>query len=495
MEVAAHPDIEAFWLTARRLAALAGPVILGELGWMAMSVVDTIMVGGLGPAAIGAIGIGSSVFYAFAIFGVGLLFGLDTLVSQSYGAGNLDDCHHSLMQGIYIALLLTVPLTALFLFLPLTFPMLGIVPSVSKLAGSFLIALSTSTLPLLLYGALRRYLQGIGQVKPVMFTLISANVINWFFNWLLISGHWGFPALGVVGSGLSTGMARTYMALLLGFFVWHYDHRLNRHRSSVNAHNRLAPGGATVGAFARSGEPPGRLVRSSVIRNILCGPDWPRIWLLLKIGAPAAGQILLEIGAFGVAGILVGRLSATALAAHQIALNCASVTYMVPLGASSAAAVAVGHAIGRRQPQLARRGGYIAIALACIFMASAAIAFLAIPVEIIAIFTRDSGVVFIGRHLLALAACFQLFDGIQTAATGALRGLGETRIPMLVNLCGYWVIGLPIGYLLCFNLHQGAYGVWWGLTISLILIAVVVLYVWDKQSRRIARGVVLPIRH
>jgi MATE family multidrug resistance protein len=454
MEVAAHADSEAFWLTARRLTALAGPVILGELGWMAMSVVDTIMVGGLGPAAIGAIGIGSSAFYSFAIFGVGLLFGLDTLVSQSFGAGNLKDCHRSLMQGIYIALFLTIPLTALFLILPITFPALGIVPSVSRLAGQFLIALSTSTLPLLLYGAFRRYLQGLGQVRPVMFTLISANAINWFFNWLLISGHWGFPALGVVGSGLSTTIARTYMALLLGFCVWLYEHRLNRH--------------------------------VSVIRTILCRPDWRRIWLLLKIGGPAATQILLEIGAFGVAGVLVGRLNATALAAHQIALNCASVTYMVPLGASSAAAVAVGHAIGRRQPQLARRGGYIAIALACIFMASAAVAFLAIPVPIIAIFTRDSGVVSIGIRLLALAACFQLFDGIQTTATGALRGLGETRTPMLVNFCGYWAIGLPIGYVLCFNLHQGVSGVWWGLTIALILIALFVLYEWDKQSRRVA---------
>jgi MATE family multidrug resistance protein len=413
------------------------------------------MVGDLGPAAIGAIGIGSSVFYAFAIFGVGLLFGLDTLVSQSFGAGNLEDCHHSLMQAIYIALLLAVPLTALFLFLPVTFPMLGIVPSVSGLAGNFLVALSSSTLPLLLYGAFRRYLQGIGQVRPVMFTLISANVINWLFNWLLISGHWGFPALGVIGSGLSTGMARTYMAALLGFFVWRYEHEVNR--------------------------------GSSVLRNILRGPDWVRIWLLLKIGAPAAAQILLEIGAFGVAGVLVGRLNATALAAHQIALNCASVTYMMPLGTASAAAVAVGHAIGRRQPQLARRSGYIAIALASIFMTSAAIAFFMLPVPIIAIFTRDSGVVFIGTRLLAVAACFQLFDGIQTAATGALRGLGETRIPMLVNLGGYWVIGLPIGYLLCFNLHRGVYGVWWGLTISLILIALVVLYEWDKQSRRVAR--------
>jgi MATE family multidrug resistance protein len=351
-------------------------------------------------------------------------------------------------------LLLTAPLMILFAFMPSAFHALGIIPSVSKLAGDFLIALSPSTLPLLLYGALRRYLQGVGHMRPVMFTLVSANVVNWFFNWLLIQGHWGFPALGVVGSGLSTAMARIYMAVLLGFFVWRYE----RHG----------------------------------MRNIFRKPDWARIWLLLRIGAPAASQILLEIGAFSVAGVLAGRLNATALATHQIALNCASVTYMVPLGTASAAAVAVGHAIGRRQPELARRSGFIAVALACVFMACAAMAFLAIPKQIIEIFTRDAGVVSLGTRLLSLAACFQLFDGIQTVATGALRGLGETRIPMLVNLGGYWIIGLPVSYLLCFNLGLGVYGLWWGLTIALILIAIILLYAWQRKSRTITRMAVSP---
>jgi MATE family multidrug resistance protein len=450
MEVAAQLDSETFWQTVRRITALAAPVALGELGWMAMTIVDTIMVGGLGPAAIGAIGIGSSAFYSFAIFGMGLLFGLDTLVSQSFGAGNREDCHNSLMQGIYLALLLTAPLMVLFASMPPAFDALGIVPDVSKRAGQFLIALSASTLPLLLYGALRRYLQGVGHVRPVMFTLISANAVNWFFNWLLIQGHWGFPALGVVGSGLSTGVARTYMAALLAFFVWRYE----------------------------------RYQKPGVL-NIFRKPDWVRMWLLLKIGAPAASQIILEIGAFGAAGVLAGRLNSTALAAHQIALSCAAVSYMVPLGTASAAAVAVGHAIGRRQPHLARLSGFIAVAIACVFMACAAVAFLTVPRQIMNVFTRNTDVISLGIRLLAVAACFQLFDGIQTVATGALRGIGETRIPMLVNLCGYWAIGLPIGYLLCFNLHQGAYGLWWGLTIALILIALILLYTWHRKSERL----------
>lgn len=170
----------------RQVLKLAVPVALGELGWMAMTTVDTIMIGPLGPAAIGAIGIGSSAFYSFAIFGMGLLLGLDTLVSQAYGAGDREDCHKSLTQGVYLAIALTVPLMVLFAAMPPLFRTLEIVEPVSELAGTFIHVLSFSTLPLLLYAAFRRYLQAMGHVRPVMFVLISANLINWFFNWLLI---------------------------------------------------------------------------------------------------------------------------------------------------------------------------------------------------------------------------------------------------------------------------------------------------------------------
>lgn len=181
------------------MARLAAPVALAELGWMAMTTVDTIMIGGLGPAAIGAIGVGSSIYYSIAIFGMGLLLGLDTLVSQAHGAGDKLDTHHSLAQGVYSAIFIAVPMTALFLSIGPVFGWLGINSDVSKLAGPFVNTLGLGTLPLLLYGAFRRYLQGIGHVRPVMFALISANLINWLFNWLLIYGHWGLPKWGVAG--------------------------------------------------------------------------------------------------------------------------------------------------------------------------------------------------------------------------------------------------------------------------------------------------------
>jgi len=434
------------------MLALAIPVALAELGWMAMSVVDTIMVGSLGPVAIGAIGIGNSAYYTFAIFGLGLLLGLDTLVSQSYGARNRVDCHRSLTQGVYIALFLTPLLTILFAFLPRLLSFAGLNSQVSALTRPFLLTLMTGTLPLLLYAAFRRYLQGIGHVRPVMFVLVSANLVNWFFNWLLITGHWGAPALGVVGSALSTCMARVYMAAMLAFFIWWFE-------------RGLQPG----------------------LRGLFGKPDFGRIKLLLRIGLPAASQILLEIGAFGTAALLAGRLRPVDLAAHQIALMCAAVTYMVPLGTASAAAVAVGHAIGRGEPHAARRSGFIAIGIACAFMLCSAAAFLLFPREILQIYTRDARVVTIGIGLLFLAAAFQLFDGIQTVATGALRGIGNTRVPMLINLAGYWLFGVPLGYLLCFRFRLGVYGLWCGLTLALIVIALLLLRTWQKDSGALAR--------
>jgi MATE family multidrug resistance protein len=437
-----------FSTDAARVIKLAGPVVIGELGWMAMSTVDTIMVGGLGAAPIGAIGIGSSAFYTLAIFGFGLLFGLDTLVSQAFGAGNREDCHHSLMQGIYMALFMTPLMMLAFWFMPPFFQVLKINAEVSALAGPFVRTLSFSTLPLLLYAGLRRYLQGIGHVRPVMFTLVTANVINWGFNWLLISGHWGFPALGVVGSAFSTCLARVYMAALLALFIWWYERDLRK----------------TVPPLWRK-------------------PDWFRIRRILQIGFPSAMQILLEIGAFGTAAVFAGRLSATAMAAHQIALNCAAVSFMFPLGISSAAAVSVGHAIGARDPERARRSGFIAIGLGVAVMCVTAILFMTIPKPILHVYTHDSSVIEVAVRLLGLAAAFQLFDGTQTVATGALRGLGKTRIAMTSNFVSYWIFGLPLGYWLCFVISWGIYGVWVGLTVALIGVALILLWAWNRESQ------------
>jgi MATE family multidrug resistance protein len=211
-------------------------------------------------------------------------------------------------------------------------------------------------------------------------------------------------------------------------------------------------------------------------------PSWLKMRQLLRIGTPAAGQIVLEVGAWNGATFAAGFLNPVALATHSIALSYASVTYMVPLGMSAAAAVSVGHAIGAGDPSRARRAGWMAIALGTSFMFMAAIVFLLAPRPLIALYTRDPRVLAEGPALLYLAAGFQIFDGVQTVCTGALRGLGQTRIPMIANFVGYWIVGLPLGVSLCFAAHWGIYGLWIGLTLALVVIASALLLRWRKDS-------------
>jgi multidrug resistance protein, MATE family len=413
-----------------------------------MSMVDTIMVGRLSPAAIGAVGISSAIFYAPALFGIGLLLGLDTLVSQAFGRGDFDDCHRALAQGVYLAIGYA-PLGMLVIgFAPHLFPLIGITEAVRGPAREYISLLNWSTLPLLLYVAFRRYLQGVGKVRPVTFALVSANLVNWFGNWALIYGKLGLPALGVRGSALSTCVARIYMAAVLIWWAWKHErdrgHPLFAHWPGLR---------------------PAILVR------------------LLGLGWPAASQLIFEVGAFSVATLLAGRISPDILAAHQIVLNSASLTYMVPLGLASAAAISVGHAIGAGNRALARRKGSMAIGIGVVFMALAATAFLTFPRQLVHIYTHDSETAAVGIRLLAVAAAFQVFDGIQGISTGALRGLGKTRGPMVINMVAYGVIGLPIGYVLCFHTRWGIYGLWSGLTLALIFAAGMVGAQWLKDSR------------
>ncbi len=208
---------------------------------------------------------------------------------------------------------------------------------------------------------------------------------------------------------------------------------------------------------------------------------------LLTLGVPAASQITLEVGVFAASTALAGRLAPIALAAHQIAIHIAALSFMVPLGVSSAGAVRVGHAVGRRDPAAAERAGWTALILGAGFMACTAAAFILIPRVLMGAFTRNEGVLQLGVSLLAVAAIFQLFDGIQGVATGILRGLGDTRTPMLWNLVGHWFIGLPTGYALCFVMGRGVIGLWWGLSIGLIICGVALLVVWrgDSDAREI----------
>lgn len=429
---------------------LALPLVLAEIGWMSMAVVDTIMVGHLpeSATAIGAVSLGSILFHVLSFFGSGLLIGLDTLVSQAFGAGRREDCHRSLLNSIYLSLAMTPPLVGLVWLLKPALAPFHVHPQILPLAIAYTRVLTWGLLPLLLYFALRRCLQAMNLVRPVAFALVSANLVNAFGNWVLIYGKFGAPAMGVVGSAWSTALARAYMAaILVGYLLW-YD---RKHRTA--------------------------LLRTPV------EPDLPRIRRLLALGLPAALQITLEIGVFTVATALIARLGAVPLASHQIAMNTISLTYMVPLGISSAAAVRVGQALGRKDPKGAADAGGTAILFGALFMTLAAMVLLAIPRWIARVYTPDPAVIRTAVLLLAAGAAFQLFDGIQTVATGALRGAGDTRTPMFCHFTAYWLIGLPLGAYLCFRQGWGAVGLWIGLSLALILIGCVLLIVWQRTVR------------
>jgi MATE family multidrug resistance protein len=433
------------------MVALAVPVVLSELGWMAEGIVDTIMVGKLGPAAIGAVALGNAVCNTPALFGIGLLLGLDTLVAQAFGRKDHDECHRWLAQGVYLACI-AAPLLMLLIFLAsFGFVHFGINQAVAAPAAAYLRILNWGTLPLLIYGGTRRYLQGVGDVRVITVTFVAANLLNWFGNWVLIYGNLGMPALGVNGSAISTLFSRVFMAVALLGFAWRYERK-----------------------------------RGHPLFRHWAGPSLERLKRLIWLGAPAAGQILLEVGAWNLATLSAGWLTAEALATHQIVLNYASLTFMVPLGVSSAVAVSVGQAVGAGDPERARRAGWLGLGLGTAFMLTAAAIFVVAPGPLIALYTHDPQVMAVGPGILGLAAIFQIFDGIQVVSTGALRGLGETRIPMLANLVGYWVLGLPLGFTLCFALHWGIYGLWIGLLAALILIGSMLLLRWNRDSKRLA---------
>ncbi len=422
---------------------LALPLVLAEIGWMTMGIVDTVMVGHLPDSAnsIGAVSISSSIFNVVAFFGGGVLIGLDTLVAQAFGAGKREDCHRSLVNGIYLSVVMTPFLMAPVWFFGPLLQALHIDPVVARLAVPYMKALASGLFPLMLYFAVRRCIQAMNMVRPVAFALVTANLINLLFNWVLIYGKWGAPAMGVVGSGWSTALARLYMALVLvGYLLW-YDrcHRTELLKTPVNV-------------------------------------DFMRIRRLIILGLPAATQITLEISVFALTAALIGRLGAVPLAAHQIALNTV---------ASSAAAVRVGQAIGRKDPAGAADAGGTAIFIGAAFMLAASVLLLVFPRAIAQMYTPDEAVIRTTIFLLAAGAAFQLFDGLQTVATGALRGAGDTRTPMLCHFTAYWIIGLPLGAWLCFRRHWGAFGLWAGLSLALILIGIVLLLAWRRTVNRL----------
>jgi multidrug resistance protein, MATE family len=420
---------------AAELLRLALPIVIVQVGLMAMGVVDSIMVGRISAAALAGVALGNVYFYACAVFGMGTLLALDPIVAQAVGARDEAAVTRALQRGLILSAVLTVPISLLLLTVRPALVLLGQPADVVPIASGYVWREIPGVLPFLAFTVLRQTLQALGRMRAIVIAIVLANLLNVALNWALIYGHWGAPALGALGSAWSTTISRFGMTAGLGVLAW----------------RGLRPHLAPLHPETLATAPLGRM---------------------LALGAPIGAQMQLEFGVFGAIGLLMGRLGTVPVAAHQIALNLASLTFMVPLGVSAAGAVLVGRAVGRGDAAEAGRATRAALAFGVGFMGLTALLFLIVPAPLARVYSADGAVIALAAALLPIAGVFQMFDGIQVVSIGALRGLGDTRTPFGMNLVGFWLIGLPVSLLLGFRTPLGPRGLWWGLVVGLVAVAI-----------------------
>jgi MATE family multidrug resistance protein len=419
----------------RSTIRLAIPVVLVQLGFMAMGVVDTLMVGRLSARALAAVAIGNLYFFNVSILGSGTLMALDPIVAQAVGAGDAETVARSAQRALLLSLGLSVVTALVLAPAPQILTFLHQPAEVVPDAGTYLRISIVGVAPYLAFVVLRQSLQAMHRVAPVVWTVIIANLANAGFNWVFVYGHLGSRALGVAGSAVATAIGRWLMLLVLLGGAWR---ELQPH---------LTP------------------IRSGITDR---GP----LLHMLRIGVPIGAQQLLEAGAFGAIGLLMGLIGTVAVAAHQIAITLAAFTFMVPLGVGSAAAVRVGHAIGAGDEPRARAAIRAAYLCGVGFMTVTAVVFLTMPRLLAAAFTTDARVIALASSLIPIAGFFQVFDGGQAVGAGVLRGAGDTTAPLLVMLAAYWLLGVPVSAYLGFRTSMGAAGLWWGFVCSLAAVAI-----------------------
>jgi multidrug resistance protein, MATE family len=436
------------------LLRLAGPLVLIQVGTMLMGVVDTVMVGQVSPQALASAALGNMYFFAISIFGMGVLFALDPIIAQALGAGDELAVRRGLQRGLVLSLVLTVPITLVLLTAGPVLVLVNQPPEVIPDAAGFVYRNALSVWPFYVFVVLRQTLQAHHRVLPIGVTVVVANLVNVALNYIWIYGHLGFPAMGVLGSAWATTVSRWLMAVMILALGW---------RTLVPYLRRAAPNLLDVRPLVR----------------------------MLTLGLPIGAQMMLEGGAFNVMALLMGWLGVIQVAAHQIALNLASLAFMVPLGVSSAAAVIVGHAVGRGDPDGVRRSTVASLAVGAGFMLCTGALFIGAPEPLAGVYTRDAMVLALAALLLPLAGVFQVFDGLQVVAIGLLRGLGDTRMPMIVNVIGFWCIGMPVSLWLGFGLDYGAVGLWWGLVVGLVIVAAfLIARVRQREKHGLARIII-----
>lgn len=434
----------------RRLHELAVPVTLVQLGLMAMGVVDTLLVGHLSPQALAGVAVGAVYTWSVGTFGIGTLMGLDPVISQAVGAGDGPAVARAFQRGVVLALGLGLFAGAVYLPVRAVLLAFGQPLELVDVAVPYVQAQAPTMWAMFLFVTLRSTLQANRITRPTVIAIVVANVFNAVVCWALVFGRLGLPALGGFGAGLATALARLFMLGLLVLLAW-------RHVRPWCAWSREA---------------------------LSAGP----LLRLALLGIPIGLQYELEYAIFATVALLMGRMGTVPAASHQIAINIASLTFMVPAGISAAGSVLVGQAVGSGDAVRARAAATAAIVAGATMMGASAILLRSAPVFLARLYSPDAAVVALAATLLPIAGVFQVFDGIQVVCIGVLRGAGDTTTPMLVNLVGYWLVGLPISLWFGLRLGWGPTGLWWGLVAGLVLVALVLLgrvrvRLWQKLER------------
>ncbi len=420
----------------RRLTALAWPVAMAQAATMLMGLVDLLMVGQLGGQALASVGLANPWIFGTLFFAGGLIFGIDPLVTQAHGAGDNERALHAFRRGLVLALVMSPPVIGLWLISESVLLATGQEPLLAAGAARY-IEVQLASVPFFLCNtALRQYLQGREIVRPAMLVVLVANLFNALFNWVLIFGKLGFPALGLEGAGIATAATRI-LSLIMLVFVVRKNHLLR-------------------GVFARWD--------SSIFER-------KGFRELLALGVPIALQLSLEMWAFNLSNWIAGRIGSDAIAGHVVVMHMASFSFMFVTGVSQATTVRVGNLIGARRHHDAQRAAWIGVALGSFVMACFALSFMLGRHHIPWIYTKDAVVIAAAVAIVPLAAAFQIFDGIQNVCCGVLRGMGRPLPAAIANFIGYWLIALPLGVWLAFSQEAGLPGLWLGLAIGLVVVA------------------------
>ena len=421
----------------KELVLLAGPVVAAQLGQMSMGFVDTVMVGRLGPEALAGVALGNATFFFIWVVSMGVVVAVGPMVSQAFGAGTHETIGRSVRQGLWLGAALGVPAFVLLWNAAPLWRLAGQEAATVEAAQGYVRAIVWGFLPFVWFVGVRSFVEAVSRPWPVTFITFLGVAVNIGANYVLMFGKLGFPALGLVGTGWASTVVFWFMFLLLIGYV------------------QIVPRFRQYRLFARLGTPDPHVFRE-----------------LFRIGWPIGIGYGIEAGLFVTTALMIGTLGAMPLAAHQVAIQCAAFTFMVPLGIGIATSVRVGQAVGRRDAEGARWAGYLGILLAGAFMSGMAVLFWTAPRAVISLYLdlsdpANAEVIALAVTLLGVAAVFQFFDGVQVAANGALRGLKDTRVPMLLAFVSYWLLGLTTGAALGFGAGLGAPGLWWGLVLGL----------------------------